>query len=1582
MTSDFVHLHTHSDNSPLDGKPSVESMVATAVADHQRAIAITDHGNNAGSLALARAAQVAGIKAIGGQEMYLAVGSRFEENRFTSVDEFEGSKARPYYHLTVLTKSAAGWSNLMAINNAAMHTVLYKPRADYDLLRAHGDGLILGTGCLGGPVAQELLNGDPDTAMARARTAVEELLSVVGGDKERLFVEVMNHAIPAEAKIINGLASLADYYGLRIVATNDAHFTTADQKDDHDRLLAIGVNKQFNDPDRFRFKGDLSYWMKTEAEMRATFPATIGGQDVISNSVAIAEMVEGDLIDFMPENRPRLPKFPVPASSVEAFESGAVGAAACANPTEYMMFLKVYNGAVRRFGLPLSQEVRDRLRFELNVINGFGFCDYFLIVSELTDWCRSLGKVMGPGRGSAAGSLVGFCLEITDIDPLKHNLLFERFLDVFRKDPPDIDLDFPASMEQQVYEHFVQLYGASSVARIGTFSTKQARAILGDIGRLSGAASEGIKLKASLPARNTNKIKLAEYLNPGAIADEKRSELARVEGAELRKLVSASATPLYRQITEQALRLEGVRSGFGIHACGIVVSDQPLTRLVPLRIDPKTGQQVTLWSAPELESLGFIKMDALTIDNLDVIVSCLQGIKEGTGEDIDVAYGKLPMDGAVDRRAQAAWDLIGRGDTSGLFQIEGGGITKVAMDVAPSALDDLSAVVALYRPGPMKAGMPARFAARKNGREEATYDYLTTVPSEAAALATVLDKSYGVIVVQEDLMNLSRVVAGFGPGHRNALRRAIGKKKKDALAALYKDFMAGATTATVKVEDPDIDSEESIVFCEETAQRLWETFEASGDYLFNSCVPGDTRLVTGHGVGPKAESWTVQRLYDMLYGDETTPAGLCFRCGYRSIPVASTSRTCKTCRSWLFKFNDSRGFTLLACEPDGRIRPQRVADVHCNGVAAVFRMTLDNGSVIESTANHRWLTRDGYLRADQFDSSTQLVTHEGYEPQSYQEENRLTSGDRQDKPWLEGSSNYVHVDGEPVRLKQWTSENEARCDECGVTPAHKRLERAHLDGNRTNNNPSNLAWKCVPHHKAYDYRVSHRPSRWSKGHMSGLARIVSIEPVGEHIVYDVEMAAGTDHNFVANGVISHNSHSAPYAYLAYIEAYLKANWPAYFGSALLGEKDEIVDRLGVLSSLKRSGVTVLGPDICTSGVGTITVDATTIRLGLSEIRGVRTNAEAIVAEREANGPFADLHDLVTRVKQETTTKKNVRDDEGNIISTTEEEGISDLSISAVETLIDSGACDSFGSPRAGMAICARALRHAPDVVIPDIEYGATERAVRERQGLGIVISTHPVQLLQQGRSVDRNLPVPFRISTLVAGRTGVNIDAVVAFCKTKRGQTGKMRAHLVLEDQSGAVDAIMWSQALSNFENSVGRPPREGDLVNVAVLVKSMLAVPVDADDGDMGDSDVDQPERLEVVVSTMTLYQDLGNADARTGSAVVAHPLNLVAQLPPPMLPQSAAVVEQPAAPVVALVEQPESPSVTGELAVSRDLWNIAGRRLTAAVRERTELPLSQISALVAQVRGSVKAAGTPVSVDGFTLRCEATDMSVKSVS
>lgn len=1385
----WVNFHVHSDYSPQDALTSIPQIVQAAVDDGSPAATVTDHGTLGGTWKLAAQAQEAGIKACLGEELYVAIGevdevdARKEKNWVTDTTEDTGDKTKRYHHLTALAATAEGWQNLVTINNDAnINGFWHKPRTDMAFLAEHAKGLVLGTGCLGSPVNFALANGEYD----KAREIVGAMRDMVDSP-DHLFVEVMEHGIAKEARTRADLLRIAKDMNLRVVATNDSHYAKAEDRTAHDMWLAIDSGKQLSDPNRFRFSGErdangvaMGYHLRTAEEMHQIFDNIAGCEDAVTNSLAVAELFDDNVL---PERRLRLPKFPIPAEFATAW---------AANPGQFKsvesayLYERVAKGAIERWGSPLPQNVKEQLRFEFDVIESMDVAGYFLMTEDFLKWAHSQGIRTGPGRGSAAGSAVSYSLDIVGIDPLEYGLLFERFLDVTRVGLPDIDNDIEQAHQKAVIAYLAQRYGQDRVARIGSYGTAKTKSSIKDVSRILGHYDIGEKLSKAVGGAD---VSFADLLDPD-----------KSIGEDFRGLMEAD--PTAKKIVETALPFDGTHTRPGIHACGVLVSPEPLNTMVPLRKDVKTGAMVTEWNDKDVEDFGLTKVDILGLRNLDTITATTEQMRRSGIDVPDLDYTSIPMDPATDERAAKAWALIGEGRTAGLFQLEGSGMTKLAMQVQPTNMEDLSALVALFRPGPLGEGMHERYAARKHGLEPISYDYLTTNPAEQEVIASVLAPTFGTIVYQESIMALSGLVAGFGPGNKNRLRKAFSKKKKEEMDALYAEFMAGAVVAT---EDGP-DSTASIAFSQTTADNLWRTFDASAAYLFNKCVSGDTELVTGRGVGPNAEKWTVERLFFRLYGNDDADPALCPFCEER--PRPKQVAMCARCASWQTKFRDSRGFHLLAHgSADGRIRPQRVADVHHNGTREVFTVTTGSGREITMTANHRMLTPAGYRRCDELSVGDELLSHEGFEPHG-------------------------------------------------------------------------------------------------QGHLVGVDTIVSIAPAGECATYDVEMAEGTDHNFVANGLISHNSHSVSYGFVSYVTAFLKANWPEHFAAGLLSVTDSDEKRLGVLAGLRADGITLLGPDVNVGPEATGVDDDGNIRLGLSEVKGVGVNAAAIVAEREAGGPFNSLSDLVNRVKVTTakpsedktevrsvstnvchgcaglivtddtddddlatfeacqcqtpstepiegaepavresqlpggvsvevklvkagqayklrrTERQPVLDAEGNPVMAE-----SNLSLGIVEALVESGACDGLG-PRRGQVAVLRALRGADGntnpPVVPDMEWGVVERSTRERTRLGAVVTDHPLKALAPklkawSPDIGRGAR-PVQIHRLPDYGYAVTIGVLAAW--NERGYNGGRMVNFTLEGSQATINGVMWDRALSRLKKT-GVEPQVGDVVAINASIRT-----------------------------------------------------------------------------------------------------------------------------------------------------------------
>jgi DNA polymerase-3 subunit alpha len=686
----FVHLHQHTEYSMLDGAARIGDVVASAVADGQPAMGITDHGNMYGILDFYKECRKQGVTPIIGTEAYMAHDSRFERPpRRGRVDdsggEVDGGK-KLYYHLTLLAENAAGYRNLIQLaSRAYMEGYYYKPRVDWDTLAEHHEGVIATTGCLGGHVLQSLMNEGFDAALEKAA----RLQDIFGRDN--LFVEIQDHGIPEQHRTNPQLLEIAKKIQAPLLATNDSHYVHRGDAVAHDALLCVQTASLMSDPDRFKFHGDEHY-LKTAQEMRHLFSEVPESCD---NTLWIAERANVE-IDF---GNPQLPNFPLP----EGFTDDAA----------YLEHL-TFEGARKRWGDDLPDNVVERLAYELKVIGDMGFSSYFLIVWDLIKHARDSGIRVGPGRGSAAGCAVAYTLWITDLDPIKYDLLFERFLNPSRISMPDIDMDFDSRYRDEMIRYAAERYGRDHVAQIVTFSTIKARAAVRDAARVLGKPYiVGDKVAKAMPplimGRDTPLYACLEE-HPKFVDGYKMA-------GELRDMYHTD--PEIKEVVDVAKGLEGLRRGDGIHAAAVVITKEPLTEYLPIQRKPEAGVDiedapvVTQYEMHGVEELGLLKMDFLGLRNLDVISDTLELIERTRGITVDIDD--------VDLADGPTYELLRRADTIGVFQLEGGPMRALIRSLAPTEFEDVAALVALYRPGPMAANMHTDYADRKNGRQEISY---------------------------------------------------------------------------------------------------------------------------------------------------------------------------------------------------------------------------------------------------------------------------------------------------------------------------------------------------------------------------------------------------------------------------------------------------------------------------------------------------------------------------------------------------------------------------------------------------------------------------------------------------------------------------------------------------------------------------------------------------------------------------------------------------------------------------------------------------------------------------------------------
>ena len=729
--SNFVHLHLHSQYSLLDGAIKLDELVARAKEFKMPAIAVTDHGNMFGAIEFYSKAMSAGIKPIIGCEVYVAPGSRFTKGNARGSSEAS-------YHLVLLCMNRIGYKNIChLVSSAYREGFYYKPRIDWELLAEHNEGLIALSACLGGELPTMINLNHPEEALQRAT----EMAQVF--DQDRFYLELQENYLPEQAKANAGLISIAGELGLPLVATNDCHYLSREDAFAHEVLLCIQTGKTMDDPGRMRFPND-EFYVKSPQEMIQLFPEQ---PEAIVNTIKIAERCNLDL-DF---GTYHFPQYEKPADKTlddvleELSRSGL---------KERLIEIR----QLRDLSEEDLQIYQDRLVEELTCIKQMGFPGYFLIVADFINWGKDHDIPVGPGRGSAAGSLVAYALRITDIDPIPYNLLFERFLNPERVSMPDIDVDFCIYGREKVIEYVRQKYGAENVAQIITFGSMLAKGVLRDVGRaLNIPYGEVDKIAKLVP--NVLGINLTQ-----AIKQE----------PQLKALIDKD--PKIKELVKISLALEGLTRHASTHAAGVVVTPKPLTEYLPLYVDPKSGGQVTQYPMSYVEKIGLVKFDFLGLKTLTVIENAVRIIREGKDPDFNLQL--IPI---ADKET---FELLSRAETTGVFQLESSGMKEYLVKLKPNCFEDLIAMVALYRPGPLGSGMVDSFIKRKHGTEKFRYDFPQLEP--------ILKDTYGVIVYQEQVMLIAQTLARYSLGGADLLRRAMGKKKAEEMAKQKKIFLAGA----------------------------------------------------------------------------------------------------------------------------------------------------------------------------------------------------------------------------------------------------------------------------------------------------------------------------------------------------------------------------------------------------------------------------------------------------------------------------------------------------------------------------------------------------------------------------------------------------------------------------------------------------------------------------------------------------------------------------------------------------------------------------------------------------------------------
>ncbi|MCI0385501.1 DNA polymerase III subunit alpha [Streptomyces sp. CNQ085] len=784
----FTHLHVHTQYSLLDGAARLKDMFEACQEMGMTHIAMTDHGNLHGAYDFFQHATKAGITPIIGIESYVAPQSRRYKRRVQwgqphqKRDDVSGSGG--YTHKTIWASNKAGLHNLFRLSSDAyMEGFFVKwPRTDREMIAEFSEGLIASTGCPSGEVQTRLRLGQFDEALK----AASDYQDIFG--KGRYFLELMDHGIDIERQVRDGLLEIGRKLGIPPLVTNDSHYTYSHEAEAHDALLCIQTGKNLSDPDRFRFNG-AGYYLKSTEEMYA-IDSSDAWQEGCRNTLLVAEQIDAD---GWFEKQDLMPRFPVPEGHTE----------------ESWFREEVRRGMARRYSGNVPEDRQKQADYEMDVIVQMGFPGYFLVVADFIMWAKNNGIAVGPGRGSAAGSIVAYAMGITDLDPIEHGLIFERFLNPERVSMPDVDIDFDERRRGEVIRYVTEKYGADKVAQIGTYGTIKAKAAIKDSARVLGYPyAMGDRITKAMPADV-----LGKGIPLSGITDPKHPRYN--EAGEIRGMYENE--PDVKKVIDAARGIEGLVRQMGVHAAGVIMSSEPLIDHVPVFSPKNDGAVVTQWDYPTCESLGLLKMDFLGLRNLTIMDDAVKLVKANKG--VDITLLDLTLDDPT------TFELLQRGDTLGVFQFDGGPMRSLLRMMKPDNFEDISAVSALYRPGPMGMNSHINYALRKNGQQEITPIH----PELEEPLKEVLDVTYGLIVYQEQVQKAAQVLAGYSLGQADLLRRAMGKKKKEVLDAEFVNFQKGAREKG---------------YSDEAVQAVWDVLVPFAGYAFNKAHSSAYGLVS------------------------------------------------------------------------------------------------------------------------------------------------------------------------------------------------------------------------------------------------------------------------------------------------------------------------------------------------------------------------------------------------------------------------------------------------------------------------------------------------------------------------------------------------------------------------------------------------------------------------------------------------------------------------------------------------------------------------------------------------------------------
>ncbi len=1328
--SDFVHLHLHSEYSLLDGANRVGKLVDRVKDLGQPAVAVTDHGNLFGAIEFYKAAQARGVKPIIGFEAYVASASRHERKQARG-DNFE-----PYYHLTMLAKNRQGFRNLCKLSSIAYREgFYYKPRVDREVMERYSEGIIVLSGCLSSELQRRLVRGDEDGA----RESVAWHRDVFG--KGNYYLELQDHGIAEQERANKGLLRLRDEFDLPLVVTNDSHYLHKHDHRAHDALLCVQTGKNVNDEKRFRFDSD-QFYVKSAQEMAAQFGDL---EEALLATREITEKIELDL-EF---GNLLLPKFDIP----EGYEGA----------DEYLADLS-RKGLRRRYEGDVPDAAWQRLASELETIKGMGYSGYFLITADFVAAARRMGCSVGPGRGSAAGSLVAYALAITNIDPLKYDLLFERFLNPERVTMPDIDIDFADDRRELVIDYVKEKYGKDCVSQIITFSRMKAKAAIRDVGRVLGLSFGEADRVAKLVPAELN-ITLGEAI-------ERVPELSEM----------ASGGGINQDLLEMSQAVEGMCRHAGIHAAGIVITPEPVDNFVPL-FQNADGDLATQWDMKYVEEYGLLKMDFLGLRTLTILDNAAAMIKRN--HDVEIDFDRLDLE---DRET---FELFGRGETVGVFQFESGGMREYLTKLKPEKITDLIAMNALYRPGPMKN--IGTFIARKKGEERIELLHPLMEP--------ILRDTYGVIVYQEQVMRIAQVMAGYSLGGADILRRAMGKKKADVMAEQKGVFVSGCEAKGIG---------------RKIAVSVFDLLEEFAQYGFNKCLVGETLVID-------ARSGRRVRI-DALYSSTAVRSGTLEVASAdplageaRSEPVAAILEN--GVRP-VFRVTTRSGRELVATanhpllSPDGWRRidelrpgfrvavPRRIAwvagDVHPRIEAldieeeeAGIDALGEEATALDAEDLRELIALDVAHRANVDGATLRWSTGGGLLQHLLGRVGVIATrdGDRVEIEELAELAELGRVVAQAKRCEQAL----AIVLEC-VAGAGRELVGAKRALHRARGESGGMSSTAV---SSNAHAILSNLLRQREGDLAW-DEIVAIEAAGEAMTYDLDVP-GT-RCFVADDLLVHNSHSAAYAYVAYQTAYLKAHYPQEFLAATMTSVMNDSDQVShFMDECRRKEIQVEPPSVFESEFG-FSVSRESLRFGLGAVKNVgRSAIDSMIGARKKKsvrtGLFAWTKHLDLRLVNKRVIESLAAAGALDVFPGTRSSKFAsaDRAIdvaNAHQREVASGQTSLFGEDGPGETI---------EPTLEDLpEWERGELLNREKEVLGHYLSGHPLE----DYSTEMERFANYTLKEQVEGATPSAEEFTVAGLVTSRRNLSTRRGEpmcvVELEDFSAMIEAVFFPEAYKN----------------------------------------------------------------------------------------------------------------------------------------------------------------------------------------